>query len=52
MRHKGEKILIGTGEDTVEIMICKIIKGQVHLGIDAPKHISVDREEIRKDKEK
>lgn len=52
MRHKGETIIIGEGDEQIEIKVCKLYGNQVHLGIDAPKHIKVDRGEIRDSKEK
>lgn len=43
-RKKGEKILIG---DDIEIMVQKVVNGRAYISIIAPKHIAVDREEIR-----
>lgn len=43
-RKVGQSIMIG---DDVEVTITSIVGNQVKLGIQAPKHISVDREEIR-----
>ena len=48
-RKINETILIG---DDIEIMVTRIQEGKVRLGITAPKHLSIDREEIRKAKEK
>ena len=42
-RRVGEKLLI---EDDITIEILGINGTQVRIGIDAPKHISVHREEI------
>lgn len=42
-RKVGEKLLIG---DNIEITILNVRGGQVKLGINAPKDISVHREEI------
>lgn len=47
-RKPGEKILIG---DDIEIMVSSVHKNSVKLSIDAPKHVKVDREEIRRSKE-
>ena len=35
------------GKDKFRIRIMNIIGNQIRFGIDAPKHIAVDREEIR-----
>lgn len=43
-RNVGQKILVG---DDIEITITGILGGQVRVGIDAPKEIEIDREEIR-----
>lgn len=42
-RRPRERIMIG---DNIVITIQECHKGQVRLGIDAPREISVDREEI------
>jgi len=49
-RRVGEKIIIGRGEDQIVIRINEMIGNQIKIAIDAPKHISVDREEIYKSK--
>ena len=43
-RHAGESLIIGNQEITVTIL--SIQNNQVRIGIEAPKHISVHREEI------
>ena len=43
----GEKIYIG---DDVVITVIKLDRGQVDIGVKAPKNTSVDREEIYKRK--
>ena len=50
-RRAGEKIFIG---DDIVVTILDISGRQVRLGIEAPRSIEVDREEIRerKDREK
>lgn len=45
-RKLGEKILIG---DNIVITVVKLDRNQVRIGIDAPKEISVAREELVKD---
>lgn len=48
-RHVGESILVG---DDVEITVLEIRSGgKVRLGVKAPKHIEVDRREVRIQKE-
>jgi len=44
-RRIGEAILVGNNGD-IDIKILGITKSQVKLGIKAPKHISVHREEV------
>ena len=44
-RKLGESILI---EDNIKITVIDINKQQIKLWIDAPKHISINREEIAK----
>jgi len=46
-RKVGQKIMIG---DSVVVTVTGISHGQVKIAIDAPKSISVDREEIYKSK--
>ena len=45
-RNHQEKIVIGEGPDAIVITILKVREGQVRVGIEAPRHISVHREEI------
>ena len=48
-RRLGETIII---EDNIKITVVDINKQQIKLGIDAPKHITINREEVaRKVKE-
>ncbi len=42
-RKKDEKIIIG---DNITLMVIEIRGDKVRLGIDAPKEISVHREEV------
>jgi carbon storage regulator len=44
-RRVGEKLVIG---DDIEVVICALHGNQVRLGVEAPKGISVHREEIYK----
>lgn len=57
-RQKGQSIIIGMGEDMVEVSIVDIRGDNIRLGITAPRYISVHRKEIyeeiqkeKKDKE-
>lgn len=43
-RKVGQTIIIG---DDIEVTISGVQDGQVRLAISAPKHIAVDRAEIR-----
>lgn len=43
-RSYGQKIMVG--DDIVITILRSQRKGQVRLGIDAPKNVAVDREEI------
>lgn len=43
-RKTGEKILIG---DDIVIQIGRFDKEGILIGVEAPKHIRVDREEVR-----
>lgn len=47
-RRRGQKIVIN-GDITVEIVSGE--NGAYRVGIDAPKHISIDREEIYRKKQ-
>lgn len=42
-RRKGERVMIG---DSVVVTVADIKDGQVRIGIDAPKDITVHREEV------
>lgn len=45
-RGVGEKIIIGDGDDKIVIQLIDIKEGRAKLGIEAPKAVSVHREEI------
>ena len=45
-RQKDESIIIGDGDDQVEITIVDVRGDKVRLGINAPRHIMVHRKEI------
>lgn len=42
-RRVGEKILIG---DDIEIVVCRIDRGVVRIGINAPRQTQILREEL------
>lgn len=44
-RKKDEKIIIG---DNITLMVIEIREDKVRIGIDAPKDVSVHREEVYK----
>ena len=46
MRRSQEKIVIKAGDDVINVNILGIYGNQVKIGVDAPRHIEVDREEI------
>ena len=52
-RRRGERITIQTSDGIITILPVAIDGDQIRIGIDAPKHIAVDRHEIylRKKKE-
>ena len=43
------RILITDGADTIEVLVVSVDprQGRVRLGITAPRHVAVDREEVR-----
>jgi carbon storage regulator len=43
-RKDGEKIMINDGEIVIQIVWCQY--GRARVGIKAPRHITIDREEI------
>lgn len=47
-RKTDQAIVIGEGEQAITVRIMKNDRGQVRLGIDAPKEVPVHREEIYK----
>lgn len=47
-RRAGEAIIVDEGDNETEIRVLGIdSRGKVRLGIAAPQHIRVDREEVR-----
>jgi carbon storage regulator len=44
-RRLGESIII---EDNIKVTVIDINNQQIKLGIDAPKHITINREEVAK----
>jgi carbon storage regulator len=43
-RRVGEKLLIG---DHIEITVVRVSQNSVRIGVDAPKHFSIVRDEIK-----
>lgn len=50
-RKQGEKIVIGTGPDAIVITLVSHDNGRARIGIDAPKHVQIDRAEVREQKD-
>ncbi len=42
-RRVGETFIIG---DDIKITVCSVRNGQVRIGIEAPKHVSIHRKEV------
>ena len=49
-RRVGETLVIDDGENEVTVTVIGVKGNQVRLGINAPRHIAVDREEIHQRK--
>ncbi len=45
-RQRNQSIMIGEGDDVIEVMIVDVWEDKVNLGITAPKEIPVHRREI------
>lgn len=45
-RRIGETLVIGEGDNRVEVIILGIKGGQVRIGVDAPKDVPVHRAEV------
>ncbi|GAD62051.1 carbon storage regulator CsrA [Aquipseudomonas alcaligenes] len=45
-RRISETLIIGEGDDAIRVQILGVNGSQVRVGIDAPKHIAVHREEV------
>lgn len=45
-RRAGETLIIGEGADQITVAVTNINGGQVKIGVTAPKHVAVHREEI------
>lgn len=46
-RRPGERIIIETADGPIEVMPIEVSGTQVKLGVQAPRHVIVHREEIR-----
>ena len=49
-RNVGETIVIGEGQNEIRVTIGGVKGGQVKVAVEAPRHIEVDRLEIRERK--
>jgi carbon storage regulator len=49
-RRIGESIIIGEGDSAVTVHVVGFQSNQVKLSFEAPRSVSIDREEIRKRK--
>ena len=45
-RRPGERIIIDTADGPIKVMPIEVSGTQVKLGVQAPRHVSVHREEI------
>lgn len=43
---EGKSLIIEAGDDVIDVKILSVNGRQVRVGVDAPRHIAVDREEI------
>ena len=51
-RKLGEEIVITVGDDKIVIQLAKIITyGKAMIGVQAPPHVSIDRQEVYAAKE-
>ncbi len=46
-RKINETIVIGSGDAQIEITVVDVDNGRVKIGIKAPRHVVIDRLEIR-----
>ena len=46
-RKKGERVIVGHGENEIVITYLDSEDDRIKLGFEAQKHVSIDREEIR-----
>lgn len=46
-RKRGESIVIA---DNITITVVEIEHGRVRIGLEAPKEVRIDREEVRRDR--
>lgn len=45
-RKRNESIIITVGDVQIEVMLIEIRGDKARIGIEAPKHVSIHREEI------
>jgi carbon storage regulator len=49
-RRIGESTIVGEGDNAVTVTVVGIQSNQIKLSFDAPRNVSIDREEIRRRK--
>ena len=47
-RKKNERIVIQSGDDEIVVVVGKVQGNKVSVGIEAPKHVSILRGEVRR----
>lgn len=47
-RLVDQALIIGEGADAVKVIVMEAANGKARFAIEAPKHIRVDREEVRR----
>ena len=50
-RKRQESIVVGRGPGRIKLTIVDIRGDKVRIGIDAPREMEIDREEVRKQKD-
>jgi len=45
-RKQDESIIITVGNDEIKVLITELDKNIAKIGVDAPRHIRIDREEV------
>lgn len=45
-RKEGQRIIITTGTERIEVVVCDIERDRVKVGVDAPRRVLIHREEV------